>query len=54
MNRHSNTNESAAATAELAAAAATAELVAAAAMTELVAAWRRKWALEKFREREEK
>ncbi|GMN21424.1 hypothetical protein TIFTF001_053111 [Ficus carica] len=45
MNRHSNTNESAAATAELAAAAA---------MTELVAAWRRKWALEKFRECEEK
>ncbi|GMN69644.1 hypothetical protein TIFTF001_038688 [Ficus carica] len=46
MNRHSNTNESAAATAELAAAAA--------AMTELVAAWWRKWALEKFRECEEK
>ncbi|GMN31060.1 hypothetical protein TIFTF001_044546 [Ficus carica] len=42
MNRHSNTNESAA------------ELAAAAAMTELVAAWRRKWALEKFRECEEK
>ncbi|GMN28775.1 hypothetical protein TIFTF001_050562 [Ficus carica] len=43
MNRHSNTNESAAAT-----------TVTAAAMTELAAAWRRKWVLEKFRECEEK
>ncbi|GMN74093.1 hypothetical protein TIFTF001_052306 [Ficus carica] len=47
MNRHSNTNESAAATA--AATSATA-----AATTELAAAWRRKWVLEKFRECEEK
>ncbi|GMN71991.1 hypothetical protein TIFTF001_052754 [Ficus carica] len=44
MNRHSNTNESVAAT-----------TVTAAATTELAAAaWRRKWVLEKFRECEEK
>ncbi|GMN22406.1 hypothetical protein TIFTF001_051207 [Ficus carica] len=56
MNRHSNTNESAAATvaATSATAAATTELAAAAATMELAAAWRRKWALEKFRECEEK
>ncbi|GMN51140.1 hypothetical protein TIFTF001_020294 [Ficus carica] len=44
MNRHSNTNESAAAT--TATTAATTELAA--------ATWRRKWVLEKFRECEEK